>query len=271
MAWFAPADDPSWEEDSRRTLEGECVPVEQLSPGDARRLFPELVDDDLDHVLLEPHAGVICADAAVRALLEDAAAHGAELLRGCATPSGSEVKVGSVRLGADRIVWACGAWAQKLFPELVRGTVIQQDVLYLTVPPAWATPAVPAWGAYAEAVTGAGDFGGDGFKIGLDVAGPPADLERRDRNPVLEHEARARQYLARRFPCLASAPRRAVESCQTVLLDPLLPEPDLLLGGEVRLVRHPEREFVWLLGDGSGHAFKHAPTIAASVRDVLVA
>ncbi len=269
MAWFAPADDPTWEEDSRRVLEAEGAPVTRLAPGAARRRFPGLVVDDLDHVLIERHAGLLRARTAVHALLEDAAAHGAQLLRGRATPSGSEARAGSRRLRADRIVWACGAWTPALFPGLVGGTVIQQDVLYLDAPPAWAAPPVPAWGAYLEAVTGAGDFGGDGFKIGLDVPGPPVVPDRLDRDPVVEHETQARRYLARRFPALASAPRRAAESCQTVVLDPLLPEPAALLGGEVRLVRHPEHEPVWLLGDGSGHAFKHAPAVAASVCETI--
>jgi glycine/D-amino acid oxidase-like deaminating enzyme len=270
MAWFAPADDPTWEEDSRRVLEAEGVPCERLSPRDARRRFAELVVDDLDHVLFEPQAGLLRARAAVRALLDDAAAQGAQLVRGRAAPSGAEVKVGSRRLRADRVVWACGAWMPRLFPELVRGAAIQQDALFLAAPPGWATPPVPAWGAYAEAVTGAGDFEGGGFKIGLDVAGPPAVLDAADRDPVAAHETLARRYLARRFPALASAPVRAIERCQTVVLEPL-PEPDLLLGGEVRLVRHAEHDAVWLLGDGSGHAFKHAPAIAAAVRDILLA
>jgi glycine/D-amino acid oxidase-like deaminating enzyme len=270
MAWFAPAGDPSWEEESRRTLEAEAVPVERLDPAAARRLFPALATGDLDHVLLEPRAGLLRPRAALRALLDDACAHGAELVRGRAEPAGPAAAVGSRRLDGDAVVWACGAWTPALFPELVRGVVIQQDALYLTVPDGWATPPVPVWGAYAEAATGAGDLGGDGFKIGLDVPGPPAELDRIDRAPLREHEAQARRYLARRFPGLEAAPLLATESCQTVLLDPRLAEPEALLGGEVRLVRHPDHEPVWLLGDGSGHAFKHAPAIAAAVCGVLL-
>lgn len=271
MAWFAPAGNPAWEVESRRILEAEGAPVEVLSPHEAGRLFPELAADDLDHVLLERQAGLLRPRAALRALLADAARHGAELVRGRATPAGAEAELGSRLLGADCVVWACGAWTPALFPELVRGAVIQQDVLYLDVPKAWAAPGVPAWGAYAEAATGAGAFGNDGFKIGLDVPGPPADPGVSDRAPIREHEERARRYLARRFPSLAAARRRAIESCQTVVLEPRLVEPHIVLGGEVRLVRHPEHESVWLLGDGSGHAFKHAPTIGAAVRETLCA
>jgi hypothetical protein len=35
------------------------------------------------------------------------------------------------------------------------------------------------------------------------------------------------------------------------------------------VLRHPEHEHVWLLGDGSGHAFKHAPAIAAAMELLL--
>jgi len=154
MAWFAPARGAAWEVESRRVLETEGAPVEALSPHEAGRLFPELAADDLDHILLERQAGLLRPRAALRALLADATRHGAELVRGRATPAGAEAELGSRLLGADRIVWACGAWTPALFPELVHGAVIQQDVLYLDVPQAWATPGVPAWGAYTEAATG---------------------------------------------------------------------------------------------------------------------
>jgi sarcosine oxidase len=269
MAWFAPAADPAWEERSRAGLAAHGVETERLEPGAARRFFPELVADDLDHVLLEPQAGLLRPRAALDALIADAVAHGARVVRGRALPAGGEVAIDGRRLGGDRVVWACGAWTPGLFPGLVRGQAIQQDVVYLDVPPEWSTPGVPAWGEYRRGITGAGDFGGDGFKVGPDVPGPPADLDSATRRPVPEQEELARAYLAERFPSLAKAPLRSVESCQTVVLEPGLPEPAAVLGGEVRVVRHPDIEHVWLLGDGSGHAFKHAPAIATALAALL--
>lgn len=270
MAWFAPAGQAEWEERSRAVLERHGVPVERLEPAEARALFPDLAVDDLDHVLLEREAGLLRPRTALKALVADARTHGAGVVRGRAAPGpDGGVRVDGRSLPADRVVWACGAWTPSLFPALARGRVIQQDVFYLAVPPEWATPGLPGWGEYHLGITGAGDLGGDGFKIGPDVPGPPADPEAADRTPVPVQEALARAYLASRFPVLADAPLRATESCQTVVLDPSLREPEALLGGEVRVVRVPEGEHIWLLGDGSGHAFKHAPTIANAAAALL--
>jgi len=269
MAWFAPADDPTWEEQSRSLLAAQGVETERLEPTDARRLFPELVVDDLDHVLLERQAGLLRPRPALEALVTEAVEHGACVVRARARPAGGAVAIDGRLTGADRIVWACGAWTPALFPELVRGRAIQQDVLYLRAPSEWARPGVPAWGEHRRGITGAGDFDGAGFKVGPDVPGPPVDLDAETRRPVREQEELARAYLAARFPTLATAPLRAVESCQTVVLEPGLPDPEARLGGEVRVVRHPEHEHVWLLGDGSGHAFKHAPAIATAVAALL--
>jgi glycine/D-amino acid oxidase-like deaminating enzyme len=35
------------------------------------------------------------------------------------------------------------------------------------------------------------------------------------------------------------------------------------------VARHPEDARVWLLGGGSGHGFKHGPSLAAYVADLL--
>ena len=155
------------------------------------------------------------------------------------------------------------------FPDLVHGTVIQQDVFYFDAPGRWATPPLPAWGEWRKNATGAGDFLGSGFKVGVDAPGPPFDPDTGVRQPVRDHEAHARAYLSTRFPAIATAPLVRTETCQTVVLDPALPEPAAQLGGGVRALRHPEHDHVWLLGDGSGHAFKHAPAIAVETESLL--
>jgi sarcosine oxidase len=269
MAWFAPAGDSEWEQASRTTLVDEGVAATRLSPAEAMTLFPDLRTDDLDHVLYEPQAGILQARKAVVALVRDAVAYGAELVAERAEPDGDGVVVATERLRGNQVVWACGAWTPLLFPGLVQGKTIQQDVFYFEAPPAWVTPAVPAWGEWRERTTGTGDFRGHGFKVGADDPGPLLDPDSSRRPPVAEQETAARAYLARRFPALADAPLVRRESCQTVILDSTLVKPVATLGGEVRLLRHPEHERVWLLGDGSGHAFKHAPAIAAELERLL--
>lgn len=267
MAWLATGGS-TWEEDGQATLRAEGVGFERLTPEEARSLLPDLRVDDIDHVLFEPQAGLLLATEAVQALVESAVDAGVSIRRGRAMADGPTVELDAGRLEGDRIVWACGAWTPSLFPELVRGAVIQQDVCYFETGEQPAASLAPAWGESSCGATGSGEFEGYGFKVGLDLSGPPVDPDSHPRTPVVEQETDARAYLARRFPRLAEARLLRSETCQTVILEPSVP-PTTLLGGEVRLLQHPEHDCVWLLGDGSGHAFKHAPAIASATRAIL--
>jgi len=269
MAWLAPSGEATWEGAGRSALADEGIEAELLSPSTAAGLLPGLRTDDLEQVLYEPQAGLLRATEAVRALVDDAVAAGAELLRGRAAPDGAAVLVGGRRLEGDRVVWACGAWTPRLFPELVRGKVIQQDVSYFAVGEEWASPPAPAWGERSRNASGSGDLLGFGLKVGLDTPGPSLDPDATARLPVPQHGRDARAYLALRFPGLVDARLLRTETCQTVVLDPASRDETAMLGGEVRLLRHPEHRDVWLLGDGSGHAFKHAPAIAAETATML--
>jgi len=267
MAWLA-GQEVSWEAAGAAVLKSQGIEVARLSPAEAGRMLPGLLEDDLDHVLFEPQAGLLRAAEALQALVASAVEAGASVVRGRASPDGSLVLVDDRRLEAERIVWACGAWTPSLFPELVRGSVIQQDVCYFEVGDELSSPPAPAWGEWSRSATGSGDLGRFGFKVGLDRSGPSIDLDAPVRTPVAEHESDVRTYLAHRFPRLTDAPLIRTETCQTVALDPGV-SAAAMLGGEVRLLRHPDYERVWLLGDGSGHAFKHAPAIAADAATML--
>src|SRR5688572_17141978 len=98
VAWFAHGPH-GWEAASERTLAEQGIPVERLDVAEAARLFPSFGGDDVEFVLLEPEAGVLRAQRAVRTLAARAAAHGATIIRGKAQPpsTGSdplEVEVG---------------------------------------------------------------------------------------------------------------------------------------------------------------------------------
>ena len=81
------------------------------------RRTPSFAGDDLTWVLHEPEAGVLRAQRAVQTLAGAAAARGARIVRGRATPDGDRVRLGDEVLDADRVVWSCGGWLAKLFPE----------------------------------------------------------------------------------------------------------------------------------------------------------
>jgi sarcosine oxidase len=251
LVWFARRED-GWEADGERVLRAEGIPVEHLSPGEAGKLFPSLRTDDLAFVLHEPDAGILRARAATKALARRALERGARIEQGEALPDGAAVRLGRRRLEADRVVWACGAWLARLFPELVELRVTQQDLFFLEAPPEWSTPPVPGFVDYEGAAYGLGMLDGHGMKVAPDVDGPPLDLDEWPRTHSPHNERRAREYVRRRFPALGNSPLRSTAVCQY----------SLTADTHFIAAPHPRHPSVWLLGGGSGHGFKHAPALA---------
>jgi sarcosine oxidase len=258
VAWFF-RDSVAWADESERALTAEGASVERLAPEDAERLFPSFDPAGLTSVLYEPEAGVLRARDATRHLAEQAVARGARIVEGAAVSAGNAVEVAGGRLEADRVVWACGAWLAKLFPELVDLTVTRQEVFFYGSPPEWQAPGVPAWVDFDEGIYGTGDVDGRGFKASPDRHGPEFDPDGDDRVVSPEKEWEARDYLGRRFPALAGAPLVGSRAC-----------PYSLTNDQQFLVApHPEHTGVWLLGGGSGHGFKHGPALAEYVERLL--
>jgi len=250
VAWLAHRED-GWERDTERTLRAEGVPCERV---DAATLFPSVRTDGLAFTLLEPEAGILHARRAVQALAARAVAAGARLVRAVARPDGERAVLDDgTTLEADHVVWACGAWLPALFGDVVNLRITQQDVFYFGAPGPWATPGVPGWVDYDAAVYGLGDLDGRGVKVAPDVEGPPFDADRGERRVAPEHERLARTYLAHRFPALAGAPLVGARVCQY----------ELTADSRFIAAAHPAHGGrVWLLGGGSGHAFKHGPALA---------
>jgi glycine/D-amino acid oxidase-like deaminating enzyme len=253
LAWFARREH-GWEADSERVLRRHGIPVERLASEHAAELFPSVRTDDLAFVLHEPAAGILRAREATRALARRAGRRGALLELGEARPDGTGVRLGDGRrLEADRVVWACGAWLPRAFPELVRLRVTQQDLFFFQAPPEWSTPPLPGFVDYDGAAYGVGALDGNGVKVGPDVDGPALDPDSWPRSPRPESERLTREYLAMRFPALAGAPLTASACCQYSLT------------GDTHFIAapHPDHKGrVWLYGGGSGHGFKHGPALA---------
>ena len=257
LAWFAHGEG-GWETDSERMLRDEGIAVERLEPAEAARLFPSLGVDDVSWVLFEPTAGLILAARAVQVLVEQARAAGAELVRARAEPAGARVHVPRESsnvcfaddiLEADYVVWACGPWLAKLFPDLVELRPTLQEVVFFAAPDEWAD--APGWVDYDRSLYGHGALRDYGFKAATDAEGRTADPDDLgDLGGATERLIRT--YLAERFPSLADAPLRSHRPCPYELT----PDTHFIAGP------HPEHPNVWLLGGGSGHGFKHGPALA---------
>jgi sarcosine oxidase len=255
VVWFARRDG-GWESASETVLRAQGIPVERLDPAATAALFPSLAADDLAFGLLEPAAGVLRASDGVRALAERARAGGLELVRGEARPEGAAAAVGERLIEADHVVWACGAWLAELFPALVDVRVTRQGVVLFDAGPEWLS--APGWIDFDASAYGHALIEPHGVKVASDREGEP--VEPGERPPAGDAAvAAAREYLAGRFPALASAPVRSAPSCHY----------SLTADGNFLFARHPEHADVWLLGGGSGHGYKHGPALAEHVADTL--
>ena len=70
----------------------------------------------------------------------------------------------------------------------------------------------------------------------------------------------ARAYIRFRFPALADAPLVESRVCQY----------ENSTHQNFILDQHPEAENVWIVGGGSGHGFKHGPSMGEMVCDAVL-
>jgi sarcosine oxidase len=265
LAWFAYGDE-GWEADSLTTMRAEGIPAERLEPAEAAKLFPSLGTRDLAWVLYEPEACVILASDAVGVLAEQAREAGARLVRARAEPAGGRVHMqregsnvcfADDLLEADHVVWACGPWLPKLFPDLAAIRPTLQEVVFFEAGDEWAT--APGWVDYDRSLYGHGNLRGFGFKAASDAEGATADPDARgDLDGVTEAAIRA--YLADRFPALRDAPVKSRRPCPY----------ELTADTHFIAAPLPDHPHVWILGGGSGHGFKHGPALAERMAKWLV-
>jgi glycine/D-amino acid oxidase-like deaminating enzyme len=249
VSWFAHAEQ-GWEAESAATLGALDIPFVRQDVAEAAAAFPSFDGDDLTWVLHEPEAGVLRAQLGVRTLVRAAKERGATVLRGRATPDGTRVVLDDDVLEADRVVWACGGWLAKLFPDVVQLRVTRQELFFLDGGPAWQN--TPAWVDYDRAVYGTGDLDALGAKFAWDQEGPPLDPDAPlpEASPALE--ALTRGYVADRFPALAGARLAGAKTCRYELS----PDSNFIAAS---------RDGVWIVGGGSGHGFKHGPAFAERI------
>jgi len=243
VAWFSTAPD-DFTTASEAALNRLGIPCERLSPADAARLYPSLGGEDLLSVLLETEAGVLNARVATRAL-----AAPLRVVTGHPTPDDAP--------HADVVVWACGPWLQKLFPDLVEIRIVRRDVFFFGVGGEWS--GTPGFCEYDGPYYGHGELNGLGMKISPDWGVVEIDPDDLERMPAVDAAAVAREYAARRFPALTGAPLLGGRVCQY----------DLTPDTHFVVARHPDEPSWWLLGGGSGHGFKHGPALGEYVADCI--
>ncbi|HEY7589519.1 MAG TPA: FAD-dependent oxidoreductase [Candidatus Limnocylindrales bacterium] len=268
--WFARRDG-AFEDASIATLTAEGIPVERLSPAEIAARWPGIAVDDLAFGAFEPEAGLLMARRGVFAAARRVEAEGGSVAIAAVRPGRVDgdrllevVDSGGRRWAADAFVFACGPWLPKLFPDVVGDAirVTKQDLHYLGPAPGddrWNAPRFPSWVDYETTWYGIGAVEGRGVKVATDSYGGTWDPDTGARIVSPQSIDAVRDYCRRRFPDLADAPVLETRVCQY----------ETTADSHFLIDRHPGWSNVWLVGGGSGHGFKHGPSIGAYVVSLL--
>lgn len=260
VLWFATIDDKSFQQ-SRDWLRASGLDRWEGDAAAMRKRFPQMRFADNETGFIETGTGALIAGRGVQAVVGNG---GLEAIRAQVGPP-RKLSDGNYRVGdktARHVVYACGPWLPKIFPEVLGGRIFatRQEVYHFGAKPGdtrFAPPALPVW-ADANArdfAYGFPDIEGQGFKMAFDTHGPEVDPDTQDRQISADGLARARGYLKTRFPDLADAPLIHSRICQY----------ENSSNGDFLIDRLPGHDRVWLVGGGSGHGFKHGPAVGKRV------
>jgi glycine/D-amino acid oxidase-like deaminating enzyme len=266
VLWLA-RDGDGYCEATLKTLRAVGAPCERLDHDQLSRRFPQLNFEGVTWGILEPEAGVLMARRAVQAVAMKARANGVEYLEEAIAPPVIDRNLRTTsgkQIAAEQLVFACGPWLPKLFPELLGELihVTRQEVFFLGVPPGndlFKPDRLPAWIDFNDLVYGLPNIDGRGFKIAIDAHGPEFDPDHGERIVSAELTRAVREYIGRRIPLLAGAPVTESRVCQY----------ENTSNGDFLIDRHPGFENVWLVGGGSGHGFKHGPAVGEYVAAII--
>jgi glycine/D-amino acid oxidase-like deaminating enzyme len=237
------------------------TPIDHLSPTDAAKRFPQVNFAGVKNIYFEHEAGYLFARRGCQAV-QKAFVNAGGTFAIEAVPSPLDF----ARFGkrADLIVFACGPWLGKLFPEFIGNAVApsRQEVFFFGAAPGDRRFIdFPVWVDFGERIfygTPGNEF--RGFKIADDTRGEPVDPSTLERMASADGLARARQKLAERFPDLANAPLLESRVCQYEN------SPD----GHFIIDRHPGANNVFIAGGGSGHGYKLGPALGEYVASVVL-
>jgi glycine/D-amino acid oxidase-like deaminating enzyme len=235
--------------------------VDKLAVADAAKRFPQVNFSGINTVYFEHEAGYLLARRGCAAVQETFIGEGGEFkLEAIAAPA----NVASTAKRADAVVFACGPWLGKLFPEVIGDNVSpsRQEVFFFgTAPGDRSFIDFPVWVDFSERIFyGVPGNESRGFKIADDTRGERVDPTTMQRVASAEGLERARQKLAQRFPSLANAPLLESRVCQYEN------SPD----GNYIIDRHPDASNVYLVGGGSGHGYKLGPALGEYVASVVL-
>ncbi len=265
VLWIAP---PKYQYalDSLAVMQRLGIPAEKLSLTELRHRYPQIAFEDDAWGILEPDSGVLLARRAVQAVVDEFLKYGGEFRAAAVERLAIESPLTAINtsdrhtITAGQFVFACGSWLGKVFPALLGPRIFpsRQEIFFFGLPlgnSQYSEGHLPTWLYLADEFYGMPDIENRGLKVADDRHGSRVDPDSQSRVTSPGAAEAAWQFVARRFPALADAPVVETRVCQY----------ENTSNGDFLIDRHPEMKNVWLVGGGSGHGFKHGPSVGEYV------
>jgi len=241
---------------------------EYLTTKEITKRYPVVNCNDLHHGYFDPNGGSLKARESCQAVNKAFIQEGGKYIQAFVSPGKiSSGKIENIALSTgekittDAYLFACGAWLGQFFPEQLGQKIIatKQEVYYFGVPKDQSKiyNSMPVWvdlDGY-DYYYGIAGNANRGFKIGVDLRGEIFDPTNGERALNPETLAKAKRFIAHRFPGLKDAPLIENRVCQY----------ENSIDGNFIFEQHPGAGNVWFLGGGSGHGFKHGPALGELV------
>lgn len=220
--------------------------------------------------LHEPQAGFLLPELAISALASCALRRGAEI-HGHEAVQSWKIEAGHATVvtsratyHADKLILSGGAWSNRLVTALGVPLVVTRQTLGWVWPKVWSSfklGTLPVW--MIDRLDGGVYYGfpmitqSPGFKVALHAPLQPTDPDRVEREILPGDEETFRSCL-RRFVPSADGPLLALRTC----LYTNTPDAHFILD------RHPQHDRVFVAAGFSGHGFKFATAMGASLADL---
>jgi monomeric sarcosine oxidase len=262
---------------ARASATAHRLTLEELAADQVRSRFPAFAPPTGWTALLEPAAGWVDVDGAIRFALQQATRAGADVRlntsvdgwdeRGAAfriaTPAGDFM--------AQLLVIAGGAWTGGLMPDLQLPIKILRKALIWVDPlrPEQFAPGVfPIFASADRFFYGFPNIGNAGVKLATHSSefAPAGDTADSLPKPGLDEIRPLLEAAAELFPSLAGPMPGAMERviASKSCLYCMTPDEDFVID------RHPRHENVWFAAGFSGHGFKFAPAIGEVLADLAI-
>ena len=245
------------------------LPLEVLGHAALSARWPQIDFTGIEIGLYEAGLGGLMARRAVQKLVSGFVERGGDYRLAFAAPGGNghEVLLNGEPKPCDAVVYACGPWLGKVFPDTLgdRIFVTRQEVAFIAPPDGdvrFEPNALPGWSDFngGDMYYGLPNVESRGFKIAHDAHGPAFDPDSGDRRMSEKGMTGLRAFVERRFPSLAARPFTEFRVCQY----------ENSSNGDFLIDRHPTLEGAYLLGGGSGHGFKHGPEVGRAMSELVV-